>query len=40
MPPKKRNSQIKMARLAKKSRNENNEGEYENETKKDLILII
>ena len=34
MPPKKRNSQLKMARLAKKSRNENNEDECEDETKK------
>ena len=36
MPPKKRNSQLKIGRLAKKSRNENNE----DETKKNLILII
>jgi hypothetical protein len=28
MPPKKRNSQLKTARLAKKSRSENNEDEY------------
>jgi len=34
MPPKKRNSQLKTARLAKKSRSENNEDEYEDETKK------
>jgi hypothetical protein len=42
MPPKKRNSQLKMARLTKKSRNENNEDEYEDETKKisDINNII